>query len=300
MRLDLEQIKRITVGAVRIREDADGFHFSKLSERQEAVFCSLSENFKNGARATTGIRLEFYTDSSLVKYATLKNGVCQEEVLTFPSSSGEKRENKICILLSFHAYTSVSYIELSEGAYIRPLDYKQKMLFFGDSITQGWHSSRDEYSFAYLTSLHFSANSIIQGVGGAYYHPSLAERLDFDPDTVIVAYGTNDASRAQSVDEVRTNCAEFLSRICTYYPNAAIRVITPIWRTDYDQLRPYGHVQLIGDCIRTEAERLNIPVIDGMKLLPRDPSFLADTVHPNDKGFERYAKELIRALEGFI
>ncbi len=297
MRLDLEQFQRVTVGAVSIREEDGAFHFCKLTERQLEAFHALSEGLYNGGMTTTGIRLEFYTNSPWVKYAIVKSGVYEEQTVNLPCGYEEEEESFFSLMLPSHERAFVSFVEIKDGANLRPETYDCKMLFIGDSLTQGWHSSRDELSFAYRTSQHFRANSIIQGIGGAFYHPSTADRLDFNPDTVIVAYGTNDASGAKSVAEVGERCAAYLARLKECYPNAALRVITPPWRLDYDVPRPYGHVQLISDCIRAEAEKLGIPVIDGLTLMPHDPALLTDNVHPNDLGFACYAQNLIHALE---
>ena len=76
------------------------------------------------------------------------------------------------------------------------------MLFIGDSITQGWNSYYDTLSYAWRVSLYFNANSIINGIGGAFYEPQTFDVPDFDPDTVIVALGTNDFSKFKTTDEM--------------------------------------------------------------------------------------------------
>lgn len=297
MRLNFSQIQSITVGAVRICEEDGAVCFYKMTERQLEAFAALSEGLRDRGLTTTGIRLEFYTDSPAVTYGWTRSGAYEEHTMHLPCAQGKEKESKVSIVFPSHERATLSFLELADGSCFRPEKYSKKMLFIGDSLTQGWQSSRDDLSFAYLTSRHFCANSIIQGIGGAYYHPSTAERLDFAPDTVIVAYGTNDASRAESVEEVGKYCEEYLVRIKKYYPSADIRVITPPWRQDYDVPRRYGHVQQISDAIRIAAEGLEIPVIDGMTLIPHDPSLFTDDVHPNDLGFAHYANGLIRALE---
>lgn len=297
MRLNFDQIQSVTVGADHIREENGALHFYKLTDRQLDAFRALSEDLYERGQTTTGIRLEFYTNSSRVKYGWTKNGVYEEQTSVLSREDGSAGEHKFTLIFPSHGLATLSFLEIDDGCFLRPETYDCKMLFIGDSLTQGWNSSRDELSFAYLTSRHFYANSIIQGIGGAYYHPSTLDRVNFDPDTVIVAYGTNDASGAQSVDEVGVKCAAYLARLKELYPAAALRVITPPWRKDYDKPRPYGHVQSISDRIRAEAEALGIPVIDAMTLMPHDPSLLTDDVHPNDQGFALYAEGLIRALE---
>ena len=48
-------------------------------------------------------------------------------------------------------------------------------------------------------------------LGGAIFHEStFDENVDFDPDIVIVAYGTNDWGCFPTADEGRLNCKNFL------------------------------------------------------------------------------------------
>ena len=75
-------------------------------------------------------------------------------------------------------------------------------------------------------------------------------------------------------------------------------MITPIWRKDYDRLRPYGHVRLVSDCIAEQALAHGATVIDGMSLVPHLPAMMADSVHPNALGFSMYARRLTELLIG--
>lgn len=309
MRLSFDTIKNITVGAVRIWQEEDGIYFSKMTEKQIAAFKALSDTLFGTASATTGIRLDFHTDSTYVKFAvgvkgkyeikidgTLKERIEAElgEEYTVQLKEGVHR---VTLHLPSHARGALSYVELCDGAKLERHKFDCKILFIGDSITQGWNSHFDTLSYAYQVSDHFNAESIIQGAGGAYYHRTTLEKLDFDPDVVIVAYGTNDSFRIKTMDDFGKLVHDCLTTVRDFYPNAEMHVITPIWRTDYDEPKPYGHVQLVGDRIREEAEKLSLHVIDGMTMIPPFEKFMDDSLHPNDLGFSIYAHNLIKILE---
>ena len=74
MKLDLEMIKNITVGAVRIWEEGGGIRFSKMTEGQIAAYKALSDTLFSTASSTTGIRFDFHTDSSYLKFTAKTKG----------------------------------------------------------------------------------------------------------------------------------------------------------------------------------------------------------------------------------
>ena len=92
-----------------------------------------------------------------------------------------------------------------------------KFLFIGDSITQGYDSKQDSMSYAWRVSRMLNADSIIHGIGGGYYHESIVDSIDFDPDTVVLAFGTNDFGHYDTYDELRYHASAFFSLITKEY-----------------------------------------------------------------------------------
>lgn len=68
MILDLEQIKNLTVGAVDVKKKEDGIHFLKMQKCQIDAFYALSDILEFRAETTTGIRLDFETDSKYLAF----------------------------------------------------------------------------------------------------------------------------------------------------------------------------------------------------------------------------------------
>ena len=64
MKLSFEEIKKITFGAVRVWQDADGICFSRCTEKQEAVWNEQDPVLGTRARSTTGVRLDFHTNAT--------------------------------------------------------------------------------------------------------------------------------------------------------------------------------------------------------------------------------------------
>ena len=191
-------------------------------------------------------------------------------------------------------------IELDDGAFVRPHKYDCKMLFIGDSITQGWASSLDSYSYAYRISSFFNAESVIQGIGGAYFNEESFDSLPFDPDIVFVAYGTNDFGHYKTYDELRAHCEAHLGLIAEEYKGKKVFVLSPIWREQRDG-KAMGTFEGCRAIIIDAAEKLGLIHIDGLKLVPPLPSLFADGfLHPNDNGFSLYAENLSKEVQKLI
>jgi lysophospholipase L1-like esterase len=172
------------------------------------------------------------------------------------------------------------------------------MLFIGDSITQGWNSYYDTLSFAWRLTLHYNANSIINGIGGAFYEPATFDKIDFDPDIVMIAYGTNDARRFKVFEDMERRVIGYLDLVKEAYGDKRVVVVSPIWRGDAD-MKPMGaEFDEKRKMIEREAAERGFEVISGLELVPPRAELFADTyLHPNDLGFGVYAENLIKKLE---
>lgn len=311
MRLDLSEIKAVTVGAIDVFSENGGVAFSKMTAEQSACFAGFSEGLYERSLTTTGIRLDLHTDSPYLRFAVLTEGkyeVAIDGLLATPEArravgvnyeiplSDGSAAHRVTLYLPSHTRGVLSYVELADGASLRRHVFDRRLLFVGDSITQGWNAEYDSLSFAYQTSELLNAESFIQGVGGAFYDAGFIGRIPYVPDAVIVAYGTNDADRTKSIDVLRESCIRFFERTRELYPKSTLFVITPPWRMDCDRPRPYGKVRLVSDAIAEVARTYGARVIDGMTLMPHLPCMMADTVHPNALGFSVYAMRLTEVL----
>lgn len=320
MKLSFETVKSITVGAVRSFENADGMHFAKCTERQVAAWKNFSDGLGVNASATTGIRLDFHTDS---KYFTFKaasgkrfelyvNGVFKTCFLRADGDDtdfsadivSDKAENRITLFFPSHDVPGViSYVELDDGASVRPHKFDRKLYFIGDSITQGWDSHYDSLSYANVVSDFFNADSIIQGVGGAFFHEDIFDSdISYDPDAVIVAFGTNDWGRFESATELRKHACKFLDALTTRFKDKKIFGISPIWRANAEsECRATGYFKDVCKIVKEEILSHGMVLIEGEYLTPHIPDFYSDGyLHPNGLGFSIYAKNLCRILENHL
>ena len=316
MKLTFDQIKAITVGSILTEQRSDGIYFSKCTEAQVAEWYRQSDTLGARAKTTTGVRLDFHTNSKNIsfraasgnKYELHIDGILRKQflmnnepdriasfALTDPLGA-DKDSFRVTLHLPSHEVGVLDWVEIDDGASVIPHTFDCKMLFIGDSITQGWQSQFDTFSYAYRVSSFFNAESVIQGIGGAYFNERSFDSIPFDPDTVIVAYGTNDFGYyCATKDEFRANVSAHLGRIAAEYAGKRIFVISPVWRgKSVSRMGTFAECRAI---VAEETKKLGLCYIDGLILVPPLPElFPDDLLHPNDLGFGSYAENLIAQL----
>ena len=319
MKLSFETVKNITFGSVCTYEDEGGMHFAKCTDKQVAAFTSFSEGLGRNAKATTGIRLDLHTNSKRFAFKAASgrrfelyvNGTFRAEFLRNDEEDVEfsfdideySSENRITLYFPAHDVPGVlSYVELDDGATVVPHKFDTKFFFIGDSITQGWDSHYDSLSYANRVSDFFNAESIIQGIGGAFFHRSIFDdAIDFDPDVVIFAFGTNDWVRSSSREELLCNTKEFIEAITAKFNGKKIFGISPIWRGNSGELKPAGYFKDVCRLVKDEIVAHGVTLIDGETLTPHMTDFFSDLyLHPNGLGFGIYAQSLCKALKDQI
>lgn len=315
--LTFEEIRLVTCGALSVTQDADGIHFYKCTQKQNEAWARARADLGERALATTGVRLTFDTDAQTLRFSVVSgdkyelwiNGVFVKQFLfdaanlpqtaTYPLGKGTKR---VMLALPSHTKGVLSSVELDEEAFLYPVnDWKTKILFIGDSITQGWDTGYDTLSYAYRTAMFFDADFVIQGIGGAFYMENSYDKIDYDADTVIVAYGTNDWSRYATQADLQREADGFLSKLAAQFAGKRLIALTPVWRADWEKDRPMGSFSQLSAVVEKAAKRNGFTVINGFDLVAHDPAFFSDGyLHPNAVGFGIYAENLIKRLQSIL
>ena len=316
IRLSNEELKKLAVGCVRIEEDEGVLRFYKYTDEQMTGFGPWKKS--SPCCCTTGVKFDFYTNSGKIalaasvagKYELWIDGVTRKLIMVGNEEQGgeispherfetelsdafgrKKDEYRITVYLPSHSVGQIDYISLDDGAYARRYEYSRKFLIIGDSITQGWDSKYDSLSYANRISRFFDAESIIQGRGGSVYNENTIVKLpNFEPEVVIVAYGTNDYAHHNDMNEFKKHISLYHDKLLECYGDKKIFVISPVWRVLRDVKLNFSECC---EFIRDEAERHGFIHIDGSTLMPPiNEDFYTDGLHPTDLGFSVMAENL--------
>ena len=105
MRLNYEDIKNITVGAVAVTSVDGGISFSKYTDAIIAAWGERSKTLEKNARTTTGVRLDFHTDSQNLAFAAVTAGKYEIKVdglsrAKYSLGEGDRVDFALCAPLS--------------------------------------------------------------------------------------------------------------------------------------------------------------------------------------------------------
>ena len=327
MKLSFEQIKEIVNGAVRVYEINGQVCLYRFTTAQQELY-KEEEGYNIRLFSGAGMRLDFLTDSenfslkvltakasgrSFFSYDVFVNGEYLESMDNFTQEVfphnytehefklGEYSKNfalgtgvkQVTVYLPWAVSTRILEIEVDDNCFVKGLECEKKMLFFGDSITQGYDALRSYNRYAGRIAQALGAQEFNKAIGGDIFNPELVLNKDgFEPDYILTAYGTNDWGRC-SKEEFTNNAFAFYKNLRSSYPGAKIFALTPIWRGDWAEPKDMGNFFGLGSIIKKAAEGLDITVIDGFSLVPGETDLFSDSwLHPNDKGFEQYFNNL--------
>ncbi|MEU5403445.1 GDSL-type esterase/lipase family protein [Streptomyces sp. NPDC005963] len=216
------------------------------------------------------------------------------------------------------------------GGSLAPASDQPRWLVHGDSITEGWWSTRPAHSWPARAGRLLGLDPINLGyAGSAHGEPAIAEQLSTLPaDAVTLAFGTNcwsevPYSPAQLYETVRT----FLAVVRQGHPRTPLLVVSPVLRPAAEEAR--NRLGATFAELRGALERAVLDRIDGTTrpaggkgsaVGPRDlerlpsaeqgdrrlallpgrgvlgPQQLTDGVHPDDAGHAALAAAVADAL----
>ncbi len=340
MKLTTEQLRAATLGA-RVAEENGKPRFDRFSEAEDAFYierdAALGRTFHDRVLCSAGVKLVFKTDSEtlglsaeMVKrssrtyfaFDVAVNGKYLDSLCNFteetlpeayaeaPFSLGafEKEfdlgagEKTVSVYFPWSAQIQDFSLTLADGASFVPVKPTKRLLVYGDSITQGYDARYPVRRYAARLAEALDAEEINKAIGGEIFCPALAELSNEENiDYITVAYGTNDWS-TMSGESFLSDAKAFYSALSKRYPDAKIFAITPIWRKNIEENKPFGPFASVKERISEATKALpNVTLIDGTKLVPEDAALFADLcLHPKDEGFDFYAENLIEKVKVHI
>lgn len=339
MKLNLEQIKSITLGAAYVEQGEKGIGFHRFTKEQEEVYLAIKgDGFLRKCLSTSGIRLSFETDSTTLGISvdvarasgrryfafdlfvngeyreSLENysGVAVENIYprteyplgyfekTFALGEGSKT---VMLYFPWSALVDLHTLTLDDGASFTPVRRPKKLLAYGDSITHGYDALKPSNRYIGRLADALNAEEYNKANGGEIFFPELAA-LDepFVPDIITVAYGANDWGKNPDRATMVSHASDFYRILAEKYPNVPIFACTPIWGTFYGNVTNVGTFE---DAMQIIADAVspypNIRLIECKHAIPWDPNLYGDLrYHPSDEGFDYQFKFVYGKIRQYL
>ena len=211
----------------------------------------------------------------------------EEGKLDWQLPEGEKE-----VVLYLPADATVLIRNFTVDGDVTPAKKNEKVLWLGDSITQGYGPLRSAQTYVSVANRLLNYDIINQGIGGYVYDKkSLLKMPGYNPDKIIVALGTNQfgCETMQDVEEY------WETLIGLYGTEIPVLCVTPLWRGDV----PDGFPTLSRFCEdvkKIAGQYSNVKIVDGFTLVPHLPEYFLDNLHPNCLGTEVYGRNLVEAI----
>lgn len=311
MVLTNEQLKKIYFGAYSFSETDDGYLMAhQYTKAQEDYFEKALDYWFERCNASTAKTLEFNTEATQISFdyriawlasedsfelcvdgliSDIKyvKDIEKEGTIAFDMPEGKK---DIIVYFPVDALVVIKNFEIN--ASFKPAVKGEKVLWLGDSITQGYGPLRSSQTYVSVANRILNYDIINQGIGGYVYDPKvLVEMEGYKPDKIIVALGTN-----QYDTESMADIEKYYEIITSLYKNIPILAITPLWRGDNIE----GLPTLIKFCDKLKdiiKKYDTVTMVEGWNLVPHLSEYFIDNLHPNQLGTEVYARNLIREME---
>ena len=322
--LNFEQLKPLFTGVDSYKEENGYLKLYRYTQKQMDFYKETSDRNYLRAGASAGIMLDFYTDTSRISFnckevraSSLQMGFIDIYVdgkLQLHNGKMDSDENELNIDLKLPAgekrvtvyfpnlfSSQIKDFKIDDNAYIGKIKKEKRFMFFGDSITQGYISEFPSLSYANLIGSRFNAEIMNQAIGGEYFDANhLDDTLEFTPDVIFVAYGTNDWSGDK---DILHNATAYFDKLTRLYPQSEIIDILPIWRTDIAAKNEIKKCTF--ECARNTIKNIctdydNVTVLDGIDYVPHFQKFYFDHVHPNELGYSYYADALQKDLKKIL
>ncbi len=312
MRLSNEQLKSIYFGALRFEETPDGYlQAFQYSESQTEYFKNSPITFwYDRCSASTAKTFEFTTSATKISFGykliwkgsedsveLYVNGLAEkvyyvkdmeeEGSISFDLSEGEKQ---VIIYLPADATLLVKDFDINAG--FTPAVKGEKVLWIGDSITQGFGPLRSSHTYVSIANRLLNYDILNQGIGGYVYDKNTMVPMEgYKPAKIIIAMGTN-----QFGSETMNDVEEYYECLKNVYGDTPVLCISPLWRGDHSEAYDV-FVRFCDNVKKIAGQYPNVKVVDGFTLVPHLPEYYIDKLHPNCLGMELYARNLIEAMK---
>ena len=303
-----KELENIYFGAYSFDETKDGYLMSyQYTKEQMEYFKGAFDFWYDRCMASTAKTLEFTTEARIISFdykflwegsqdsfemavnGLITNIVYVKDIEKTGTIKWSLPAGKKDVIIYLPADATVVIKNFEIDAACTPAKKNDKVLWLGDSITQGYGPLRSAETYVSIANRLLNYDIINQGIGGYVYDKkSILKMEGYTPDKIIVALGTN-----QFWSENMTDVEEYYETLIGLYGNEIpILCISPIWRGDQpDHIEKF--IDFCGKVKEVAGKYKNVTVIDGFDLVPHLPEYYIDNLHPNCLGTENYGRNLV-------
>ena len=302
MRIDLQKNREFLRGCADVERKSQGLQLHRFTSSLLNVYRS-SEHHEIRALCPSGVRILLKTDSEKLRLPVVFGrtarpffsfSVFVDDAETAYSWDGRVLEllldgniHQVEIALPHLVECFVGALETVDGALAEPVPEKEHaMVFIGDSIMQGMTVSRPSLAYPDRLARLLKSEYWNLSVAGATADRRLGPlALEYEWDRLLLGFGVNDFNTSRPMEayleEMRETLLPLLAR-----KKAQLFLLGPIpWagRTKPNALglRLKDYCEALGNLA---LQFPGVRFIDGRTLLPDDPVYYVDGIHPNDEG----------------
>ena len=323
MKLDLDHLAQYIQGAEAIVRKDDCIVPHRFTAAEMHAFDGNAD-FRRKSYAASCVRMAFSTDATsfTMAYHVVKgssrsfyyfdvyvNGVMvqhsgHESFLECPDNelhvTLDGKPNTVVVYFPCLSEIDIKSFDIEGGHVIAPAVRIRTLFCYGDSITQGYDARYPSLAYANQLGDALYAEVFNKAIGGDVFNPALVTATGpHKPDIITVAYGTNDWSHKNTKETFFAQMNGFYANLHKLYPKVPVFAILPIWRRDHDRVTDIGTFdELHGYLTEAVKPYANFRLLDGYQYVPHlEEAFSDKYLHPNDFGFEFYAKNLIAEIK---
>jgi lysophospholipase L1-like esterase len=167
------------------------------------------------------------------------------------------------------------------------------IVFFGDSITQGWGDDfQGKFPGMKLANRGISGDT----TRGMLYRLD-ADVLSLKPKGIVMLMGTNDLEEKAEPVMVRNNVELIIKRINESNPKTPV-VLCLVFPASEQKARPASKIKAINEMLtKLSSQFENVKLIDTWTLFANDqgdakPEEFPDLLHPNEAGYAKWRQAL--------
>jgi lysophospholipase L1-like esterase len=167
------------------------------------------------------------------------------------------------------------------------------VVFFGDSITQGWGDDfQGKFPGMKLANRGISGDT----TRGMLYRLD-ADVLSLKPKGIVMLMGTNDLEEKAEPVMVRNNVELIITRINESNPKTPV-VLCLVFPASEQKARPASKIKAINEMLtKLSSQFENVKLIDTWTLFANDqgdakPEEFPDLLHPNEAGYAKWREAL--------